>query len=169
MLFQKLAIKYSLKRREFLTNGGAPIDAYEPEWFMADSHISQEDNVKACLELQVKEFVPMHYGANRLADEKGPEVLERLYRKGKRDNCERNSYRFITRRNLYEYGKRAVIFVLPFLRLQVGQFLLLHVVGNGYYLELHLDNLAVLQHLAIKRIPLFSLVRVVDIIPCFLP
>lgn len=55
-----------------------PIGAYEPEWFMADSHISPEDSVKAFLELQAEQFVPMHYGAFRLADDTGPEALERL-------------------------------------------------------------------------------------------
>jgi L-ascorbate metabolism protein UlaG (beta-lactamase superfamily) len=57
-----------------------PIGAYEPEWFMAASHISPEDSVKAFIELQAKHFVPMHYGAYRLADDTGPEALERLYR-----------------------------------------------------------------------------------------
>ncbi len=57
-----------------------PIGAYEPEWFMKDSHISPEDSVKAFMELKAKIFVPMHYGAYRLADDTGPEALERLYR-----------------------------------------------------------------------------------------
>lgn len=57
-----------------------PIGAYEPEWFMADSHISPEDSVKAFIELEAKQFVPMHYGAYRLADDTGPEALERLLR-----------------------------------------------------------------------------------------
>lgn len=55
-----------------------PIGAYEPEWFMAVSHISPEDSVKAFIELKAKQFVPMHYGAYRLADDTGPEALERL-------------------------------------------------------------------------------------------
>ncbi|MBL4953008.1 MBL fold metallo-hydrolase [Neobacillus sp. YIM B02564] len=55
-----------------------PIGAYEPEWFMAPAHISPEDSVKAFLELGAKQFVPMHYGAYRLADDTGPEALERL-------------------------------------------------------------------------------------------
>jgi L-ascorbate metabolism protein UlaG (beta-lactamase superfamily) len=55
-----------------------PIGAYEPEWFMAVSHISPEDSVKAFLELKAQVFVPMHYGAFRLADDTGPEALERL-------------------------------------------------------------------------------------------
>lgn len=57
-----------------------PIGAYEPEWFMADSHISPEDSVKAFIDLKAKLFVPMHYGAYRLADDTGPEALVRLYR-----------------------------------------------------------------------------------------
>ncbi|MGG1401570.1 MBL fold metallo-hydrolase [Bacillus salipaludis] len=55
-----------------------PIGAYEPEWFMAVSHISPEDSVKAFMELNAKRFIPMHYGAYRLADDTGPEALERL-------------------------------------------------------------------------------------------
>ncbi|MFJ7726656.1 MBL fold metallo-hydrolase [Neobacillus sp. NPDC097160] len=57
-----------------------PIGAYEPEWFMADAHISPEDSVKAFIDLGAKFFVPMHYGAYRLADDTGPEALDRLYR-----------------------------------------------------------------------------------------
>ena len=55
-----------------------PIGAYEPEWFMNDSHINPEDAVKAFLELSGEYFVPMHYGAYRLADDTGPEALDRL-------------------------------------------------------------------------------------------
>ncbi|WP_409305708.1 MBL fold metallo-hydrolase [Peribacillus sp. SCS-155] len=61
-----------------------PIGAYEPEWFMADSHINPEDSIKAFLELKGKHFVPMHYGAYRLADDTGPEALERLNTEWKR-------------------------------------------------------------------------------------
>ncbi|WP_413374957.1 MBL fold metallo-hydrolase [Alkalihalobacillus sp. 1P02AB] len=55
-----------------------PIGAYEPEWFMASSHINPEDAIKAFLELEGKLFIPMHYGAYRLADDTGPEALERF-------------------------------------------------------------------------------------------
>lgn len=55
-----------------------PIGAYEPEWFMASSHINPEDAIKAFLELKGDYFIPMHYGAYRLADDTGPEALERL-------------------------------------------------------------------------------------------
>ncbi|MBM7691202.1 L-ascorbate metabolism protein UlaG (beta-lactamase superfamily) [Peribacillus deserti] len=55
-----------------------PIGAYEPEWFMSVSHINPEDSIKAFKELDGKLFIPMHYGAYRLADDTGPEALERL-------------------------------------------------------------------------------------------
>ena len=55
-----------------------PIGAYEPEWLMHISHINPEDAVKAFRELKAKTFIPMHYGAYRLADDTGPEALERL-------------------------------------------------------------------------------------------
>ncbi|EDL65492.1 hypothetical protein BSG1_00300 [Bacillus sp. SG-1] len=55
-----------------------PIGAYEPEWFMKDSHINPEDAVKAFIEMNAGLFIPMHYGAYRLADDTGPEALDRL-------------------------------------------------------------------------------------------
>ncbi|PLT30570.1 MBL fold metallo-hydrolase [Peribacillus deserti] len=55
-----------------------PIGAYEPEWFMSVSHINPEDSIKAFKELDGKLFIPMHYGAYRLADDTGPEALDRL-------------------------------------------------------------------------------------------
>ncbi len=55
-----------------------PIGAYEPEWFMESSHINPEDAIKAFIELEGDYFIPMHYGAYRLADDTGPEALERL-------------------------------------------------------------------------------------------
>ncbi len=61
-----------------------PIGAYEPEWFMAVSHINPEDAVKAFLELKGKYFIPMHYGAYRLADDTGPEALARLTKEWER-------------------------------------------------------------------------------------
>jgi L-ascorbate metabolism protein UlaG (beta-lactamase superfamily) len=61
-----------------------PIGAYEPEWFMSVSHINPENAIKAFLELKGKTFIPMHYGAYRLADDTGPEALERLYKEWER-------------------------------------------------------------------------------------
>jgi L-ascorbate metabolism protein UlaG (beta-lactamase superfamily) len=61
-----------------------PIGAYEPEWFMKVSHINPEDAIKAFLELKGDFFVPMHYGAYRLADDTGPEALDSLMKEWKR-------------------------------------------------------------------------------------
>jgi L-ascorbate metabolism protein UlaG (beta-lactamase superfamily) len=61
-----------------------PIGAYEPEWFMRVSHINPEDAIKAFIELKGKTFIPMHYGAYRLADDTGPEALERLLKEWRR-------------------------------------------------------------------------------------
>jgi L-ascorbate metabolism protein UlaG (beta-lactamase superfamily) len=61
-----------------------PIGAYEPEWFMSDSHITPEDAVKAFMEMNASLFIPMHYGAYRLADDTGPEALGRLFAEWKK-------------------------------------------------------------------------------------
>lgn len=73
-----------------------PIGAYEPEWFMADSHISPEDSVKAFLELQAKHFVPMHYGAYRLADDTGPEALEKLLKEWQKQQLPREQLQVLS-------------------------------------------------------------------------
>ncbi|MCP8967644.1 MBL fold metallo-hydrolase [Ectobacillus ponti] len=72
-----------------------PIGAYEPEWFMAVSHINPEDAVKAFQELNGKVFIPMHYGAYRLADDTGPEALERLYHEWDRLLLEENQLKVL--------------------------------------------------------------------------
>ncbi len=55
-----------------------PIGAYEPEWFMRVSHMNPEDSIRAFLEVGATTFIPMHYGTFRLADDTGPEALQRL-------------------------------------------------------------------------------------------
>jgi L-ascorbate metabolism protein UlaG (beta-lactamase superfamily) len=72
-----------------------PIGAYEPEWFMAVSHISPEDSVKAFLELKANTFVPMHYGAYRLADDTGPEALERLFRAWEKEQLPKDKLKIL--------------------------------------------------------------------------
>lgn len=56
-----------------------PIGAYEPEWFMAPQHVSPEQAVQAFMDVGATAFVPMHYGAFRLADDTPKEALDRLY------------------------------------------------------------------------------------------
>jgi L-ascorbate metabolism protein UlaG (beta-lactamase superfamily) len=67
-----------------------PIGAYEPEWFMEVSHINPEDAIKAFLELKGNLFIPMHYGAYRLADDTGPEALERMQKEWERLKLDKN-------------------------------------------------------------------------------
>ncbi|MBD2844019.1 MBL fold metallo-hydrolase [Paenibacillus sp. IB182496] len=55
-----------------------PIGAYEPEWFMKDSHMTPEEAVRAFADLGAAHFVPMHYDAYRLADDTAREALDRL-------------------------------------------------------------------------------------------
>lgn len=55
-----------------------PIGAYDPEWFMSAQHVSPEEALKAFLDLRARYFVPMHYGAFKLADDTPREALERL-------------------------------------------------------------------------------------------
>lgn len=56
-----------------------PIGAYEPEWFMSPQHVSPEEAVQAFLDVGAHTFVPMHYGAFRLADDTPKEALDRLF------------------------------------------------------------------------------------------
>jgi L-ascorbate metabolism protein UlaG (beta-lactamase superfamily) len=55
-----------------------PIGAYDPEWFMSPQHVSPEEALQAFLDLGAKYFIPMHYGAFKLADDTPKEALERL-------------------------------------------------------------------------------------------
>jgi L-ascorbate metabolism protein UlaG (beta-lactamase superfamily) len=61
-----------------------PIGAYEPEWFMGPQHVTPEEAVQAFLDCQAKTFIPMHYGAFRLADDTPKEALDRLLAEWKR-------------------------------------------------------------------------------------
>lgn len=55
-----------------------PIGAYEPEWFMSLQHVNPEQAVQAYLDTRARTFIPMHYGAYRLADDTPREALDRL-------------------------------------------------------------------------------------------
>jgi L-ascorbate metabolism protein UlaG (beta-lactamase superfamily) len=45
------------------------LGAYEPRWFMAQSHINPRETVKAFQELNAKKLLIMHWGTFRLGDE----------------------------------------------------------------------------------------------------
>lgn len=55
-----------------------PIGAYEPEWFMGPQHVTPEEALQAFEDTGARWFVPMHYGAFKLADDTPREALDRL-------------------------------------------------------------------------------------------
>lgn len=82
-----------------------PIGAYEPEWFMKKAHIKPEDAVTAFLELKGQLFIPMHYGAFRLADDTGPEALEKLTNEWKRRKLDQNRLKILAIGETYWLSK----------------------------------------------------------------
>lgn len=67
-----------------------PIGAYEPEWFMGPQHVTPEEALQAFEDTGAKWFVPMHYGAFKLADDTPREALERLEAERCRRKLEEN-------------------------------------------------------------------------------
>ena len=55
-----------------------PVGAYNPRWFMKESHIDPQDSIQAFKELGAKHFIPMHYGTYDLTDEPYDEPIELL-------------------------------------------------------------------------------------------
>lgn len=58
-----------------------PIGAYEPRWFMKDSHMNPEDAIQAHLDLKSKLSIGTHYGTFQLTNEGMDDPIEEL-RKG---------------------------------------------------------------------------------------
>ncbi|PID04111.1 MBL fold metallo-hydrolase [Sporosarcina sp. P2] len=82
--FQEIAKKFTIDTVLM------PIGAYEPEWFMKESHLTPEYAVKGFLDLAGKIFIPIHYGAYHLADDTGPEAVERLNAEWRRLQLDEN-------------------------------------------------------------------------------
>ena len=55
-----------------------PIGAYDPEWFMAESHVNPEDAVQIMLDLGAESSFGMHWATFKLTDEDTLEPKERL-------------------------------------------------------------------------------------------
>ena len=55
-----------------------PIGAYDPEWFMAESHVNPEDAVQIMLDLEAEKGFGMHWGTFTLTDEDTIEPKIRL-------------------------------------------------------------------------------------------
>ncbi|WP_079913657.1 MBL fold metallo-hydrolase [Paenibacillus sp. 32352] len=82
---ERFAIRYALM----------PIGAYEPEWFMSMQHVTPEEAVQAFLDVQGEIFIPMHYGAFRLADDTPREALDRLMAEWQRRELPEQSLRIL--------------------------------------------------------------------------
>ncbi|MHA7963256.1 MBL fold metallo-hydrolase [Paenibacillus sp. CAU 1782] len=61
-----------------------PIGAYEPEWFMGNSHMTPEQAIQTFDDVKGQVFIPMHYDAFHLADDTPKEALDRLLAEWKR-------------------------------------------------------------------------------------
>ncbi|MGO4110419.1 MBL fold metallo-hydrolase [Paenibacillus sp. YAF4_2] len=72
-----------------------PIGAYEPEWFMGAQHVSPEEAVQAFVDVRAKQFIPMHYGAFRLADDTAKEALDRLLAEWQRRGMDSNNLKLL--------------------------------------------------------------------------
>ena len=55
-----------------------PIGAYDPEWFMSESHVNPEDSVKIMNDLEAEYSFGMHWGTFTLTAEDTLEPRERL-------------------------------------------------------------------------------------------
>ena len=55
-----------------------PIGAYDPEWFMAESHVNPEDAVQIMLDLEAEKAFGMHWATFTLTDEDTIEPKTRL-------------------------------------------------------------------------------------------
>ena len=55
-----------------------PIGAYDPEWFMAESHVNPEDAVQIMLDLDAEKSFAMHWATFKLTDEDTLEPKARL-------------------------------------------------------------------------------------------
>ena len=55
-----------------------PIGAYDPEWFMAESHVNPEDAIQIMLDLEAENSFGMHWATFKLTDEDTFEPKERL-------------------------------------------------------------------------------------------
>ena len=55
-----------------------PIGAYNPEWFMAESHVNPEDAIQVMLDLEAEKAFGMHWGTFALTDEDTLEPPVRL-------------------------------------------------------------------------------------------
>ena len=71
--FKKTRLKLGSPKYAFI-----PIGAYDPEWFMAESHVNPEDAVQIMLDLGAEKSFGMHWATFKLTDEDTLEPKARL-------------------------------------------------------------------------------------------
>jgi L-ascorbate metabolism protein UlaG (beta-lactamase superfamily) len=76
-------IKEKLSAPEFAF---IPIGAYDPEWFMSESHVNPEDAVKIMQDLGAKKAFAMHWATFTLTDEDSIEPKKRLEKEVSKKN-----------------------------------------------------------------------------------
>ncbi|MNY69279.1 hypothetical protein D3C86_2071910 [compost metagenome] len=62
---------------------------------MGMQHVTPEEAVQAFLDVGAKQFIPMHYGAFRLADDTPKEALDRLLADWQRRGLDRSLLRLL--------------------------------------------------------------------------
>ena len=65
-----------------------PIGAYDPEWFMSESHVNPEDAIKIMEDLEAERSFGMHWGTFTLTAEDTLEPPERLKQALQNSNLE---------------------------------------------------------------------------------
>ena len=63
-----------------------PIGAYEPRWFMKDSHCNVEEAIQIHKDIKSKKSVAMHWGTFQLTDEPMNEPIQLLNKLTKKLN-----------------------------------------------------------------------------------
>jgi N-acyl-phosphatidylethanolamine-hydrolysing phospholipase D len=69
-----------------------PIGAYDPRWFMKDSHVNPEEAIEIALDLKTPHSFAMHWGTFSLTDEPVLEPPARLKKALKDQNLESNLF-----------------------------------------------------------------------------
>lgn len=67
-----------------------PIGAYKPKFIMDWAHISPKEAMLASNEMNVKNFIPMHYGTFDLSDEPASEPIEKILKYKKEERLDAN-------------------------------------------------------------------------------
>lgn len=85
--FLKMQAKYGAIELAFL-----PIGAYEPRWFMQESHMNPQEAVRAHLDLKSKKSIGIHFGTWKLTDEGIDDPILSLKEAAKTNNLQEGEF-----------------------------------------------------------------------------